>query len=94
MVIADTTDVPPTSLAGSVAADLGLLTAPSAGRFRANVASGLVGRDTVIGTVTGGGGRSTAVTVPVAAEVCGLVVFEGQMVHRGQALAWVRRLDG
>ena len=90
----DTTDTPPTALAGSVAADLGLLAAPAAGRFRAEVASGLVGAETVVGTVTGGGGRGTPVMVPVPAEVCGLLAFDGQMVQRGQAVAWIRRLDG
>lgn len=92
-VDASDTDAPATTLAGSVAADLGLLTAPTTGRFRALVEQGVVGPGTVLGEVTGGGGRVDPIRVPVAAELCGLLALDGQRVQAGQALAWVRRLD-
>lgn len=86
-------DAPASTLAGTVAADMSLLVAPATGRFRARTERGLVGAGTVLGTVTGGGARSDAVTVPVSAEICGLLALDGQLVQAGQALAWVRRLD-
>ncbi len=89
---AASTDAPPSTLAGSVAADMSLLAAPTTGRFRARVDSGIVGPGTVVGVVTGGGGRADEVLVPVAAEVCGLLALDGQLVQAGQALAWIRRV--
>lgn len=86
-------DAPASTLAGSVAADMGLLAAPTTGRFRAHVEHGVVGPGTVLGEVTGGGGRVDEIRVPVAAELCGLLALDGQLVQTGQALAWVRRLD-
>ena len=85
---------PASTLVGSVAARMGLLVAPAIGRFRALVAAGRVEPGTLIGVVTGGGGRADEVRVPVAAIVCGLLALEGQLVQSGQALAWIRRLEG
>jgi biotin carboxyl carrier protein len=90
---APTNDAPATTLAGSVAAGMSLLAAPTTGRFRGCVERGIVGPGTVVGMVTGGGGRADEVVVPVAAEVCGLLALDGQLVQAGQALAWVRRCE-
>jgi len=90
----NTSDAPASVLAGTVAAGMGLLVAPATGRFHAEVGCGFVGPGTVVAVVTGGGGRRAAVTVPVPAEICGLLALDGQLVQDGQALAWVRRLDG
>lgn len=84
---------PASTLAGTVAARMGLLVAPAVGRFRALVSHGRVEPGTVIGVVTGGGGRADEVRVPVAAVICGLLALEGQLVQSGQALAWIRRLE-
>ncbi|MPZ89026.1 MAG: hypothetical protein GEU81_13345 [Nitriliruptorales bacterium] len=86
-------DEPASVLLGSVAAGMALVVAPSIGRFRPLVDTGLVASGTVIAVVNGGGGRADDVRVPVAAEVRGLLALEGQTVQTGQALAWVRRLD-
>lgn len=84
-------DEPASALAGTVAAGMGLLVAPTTGRFRALVHSGVLRAGTVLGVVTGGRGRVDEVRVPVAAEICGLLALEGQIVQVGQALAWIRR---
>jgi len=84
---------PASTFAGTVAARMGLLVAPAIGRFRALVSAGRVEPGTLIGVVTGGGGRADEVRVPVAAVVCGLLALEGQLVQSGQALAWIRRLE-
>jgi biotin carboxyl carrier protein len=82
---------PASALEGTVAASMGLLVAPTTGRFRALAHSGVLRAGQVLGVVTGGRGRADEVRVPVAAEVCGLLALEGQIVQVGQALAWVRR---
>jgi hypothetical protein len=86
-------DAPASTLASSVAADMGLLVSPVTGRFRTCAREGVVGPGTLVGLVTGGGGRADEIRVPVAAEICGLLALDGQLVQAGQALAWVRRLD-
>ncbi len=84
---------PASTLDGTVAHGMGLLVAPAIGRFRAVVADGPVESGALVGVVTGGGGRSDEVRVPVQAEVCGLLALEGQLVQSGQALAWIRRIE-
>jgi hypothetical protein len=87
-------DAPASTFAGSVAAEMSLLVAPTTGRFRPRAGLGLVGRGALIGVVTGGGGRVSEVRAPLAAEVCGLLAIDGQLVQAGQALAWIRRVGG
>lgn len=86
-------DAPASTLASTVAGDMGVLTAPATGRFRALLGSGVAAAGAAIGSVTGGAGRIDEIRVPVAAEVCGLLALDGQLVQLGQVLAWVRRLD-
>lgn len=81
---------PASCLAGSVAAGMGLVVAPSTGRFRPLVDNGRVEAGTVIAVVTGGGGRADEVRVPATAVVNGLLAREGQLVQPGQAVAWIR----
>jgi hypothetical protein len=86
-------DAPASTLAGSVAADMGVLTAPSTGRFRALLRGGVAAAGTALGSVTGGAGRVDEIRVPVAAEICGLLALDGQLVQLGQVLAWVRLVE-
>jgi biotin carboxyl carrier protein len=78
---------------GSVAEDLVLAVATSAGKFqpaRGLTASTRLRAGDVIGQVTGLG-EPTAICCPVDAEVGDLLVRPGQTVARGQGLAWLRR---
>lgn len=84
---------PVSSLAGTTAAGMALLVAPAVGRFQAAAEAGLLGPGGVVGIVTGGGGRQDQVRVPVAAEICGFLALDGQLVQSGQPLAWLRRVD-
>lgn len=81
---------PASCLAGSLAEGMGLIVAPSIGRFRPLVGPGRVPAGAVVGIVTGGGGRADEVRVPVPAVVHGVLARDGQLVQRGQALAWIR----
>jgi biotin carboxyl carrier protein len=84
---------PATALSGSVAEELGVLVAPSTGRFRPE--DGSVDRwhgpGALLGHITGGKGRADEVRMPVGATVADFLVRPGQLVHRGQGLAWLRR---
>lgn len=86
-------DAPASTLAGSVAADMGVLTAPATGRFRALLRGGAANAGSVLGSITGGAGRVDEIRIPVAAEICGLLALDGQLVQLGQVLAWVRLLE-
>lgn len=87
-------DAPESCLAGTTAETLVLVIAPSTGRFRPeSVESELMLTGAVLGRVTGGGGRSDDVRVPVDAELADLLVRPGQLVQRGQGLAWMQRRD-
>jgi len=83
---------PSSALAGTTAAGMALLVAPAVGRFQPVAETGMLGPDGVVGLVTGGAGRQDEVRVPVAAEVCGILAVEGQMVQQGQPLAWLRQV--
>lgn len=87
-VVAHGTADPASCLAGSVAHSMGLVVAPSTGRFRPLVDGGRVDAGTVIAVVTGGGGRADEVRMPAAAVLNGLLAREGQLVQPGQAVAW------
>lgn len=86
-------DAPASALAGSLAEQLVVVVAPSTGRFRPD--GDCVGRPmepgALLGHVTGGGGRADAVHVPLSAQIADLLVRPGQLVHRGQGLAWLQR---
>ena len=79
------TDGAPT---GSTADRLLLIVAPSNGRFRPGVTEGPVAAGGVVAQVVGGRDQATDVACPVAATVQGLLTRPGQLVTRGQALAW------
>ena len=74
--------------AGSTADRLLLIVAPGNGRFRPAVSEGPVAAGGVVAQVVGGRDTVTDVACPVAATVQGLLTRPGQLVTRGQALAW------
>lgn len=89
----------PPELAGTVAEALVLVVAPSTGRFRPSELGpeedghgdpALEG-GAVLGHVTGGGGRADPVRAPVHAGLRRWLARPGQLVVRGQALAWLGR---
>jgi hypothetical protein len=87
---------PASPFAGSVAADLALVVAPSAGRFQPLDDFGALmplRTGDLIGHVIGGRGRTDAIHCPVDARLCDLLVRPGQAVTRGQGLAWLLRED-
>ncbi len=88
-------DAPASALSTSVAHDLALAVAPSTGRYRPAVAPGTqVRAGATLGHITGGGGRADAVAAPTSAAIEDLLVRPGQLVRRGEGLAWLRRLEG
>lgn len=94
---------PPTAFSGSTAGTLVLVVAPSTGRFRpcgpASRASAGRGADelvpagTLLGHTTGGRGRADAARAPLDLRLHGLLVRSGQLVQRGQPLAWGERAE-
>ena len=78
-------------LAGTVAESLVLAVAPTTGRFRPAVDLGAVIEGATVGVVTGGRGRSDEVTAPLDGTVHRLLARPGQLVRRGQPLAWIQR---
>lgn len=77
-------------LAGTAAERLVLIVAPSNGRFRPRVSEGAVSMGALVAHVTGGRGRADEVRCPADAVVRGLLARPGQLVSRGQALAWAK----
>lgn len=86
-----TADHAAAGLAGSVAEDLLVVVAPSTGRFRRHGNNDTVEAGELVGHVTGGRGRADEVRSPVRAALRDLLVRPGQLVMRGQGLAWYAR---
>lgn len=86
------------TLQGTVAEALVVVVAPSTGRFRplAEITEGdetAVDPGTLLGHVTGGRGRADEVRAPAAGAVRRLLARPGQVVRRGQPLAWLERAE-
>lgn len=81
----------PTALQGTCADRLGLVVAPTTGRFEPLSAPGRVSAGQLLGHITGGRGRADEVRTPVDAWLKDLLVRPRQLVRRGQALAWLER---
>jgi biotin carboxyl carrier protein len=79
----------PTSLAGTCADTLGLVVAPTTGRFEPATTNGRIRAGQLLGHITGGRGRADEVRSPVDARLKDLLVRPRQLVRRGQALAWL-----
>jgi len=79
----------PASPQGSCADNLGLVVAPTTGRFEPVFASGRIRAGQLLGHITGGRGRADEVRSPVDARLKNLLVRPRQLVRRGQALAWL-----
>ena len=79
----------PASLEGSCADTLGLVVAPTTGRFEPAAATGRIRAGQLLGHITGGRGRADEVRSPVDARLKDLLVRPRQLVRRGQALAWL-----
>ena len=79
----------PEALKGTCADTLGLVVAPTTGRFEPRPVAGRVRQGDLIGHITGGRGRADEVRSPVDARVRDLLVRPRQLVRRGQALAWL-----
>lgn len=79
----------PSWLAGTVADRLGLVVAPTTGRFEPTSRPGRISAGQLLGHITGGRGRADEVRAPVDAWLKDLLVRPRQLVHRGQALAWL-----
>ena len=79
-------------LDGTAAESLCVLVAPSNGRFQPAVAEGEVACGGLVAEITGGGGRRSDVRSPAAVVVRGLLARPGQLVTRGQALAWATKV--
>jgi biotin carboxyl carrier protein len=79
----------PASLEGTCADTLGLVVAPTTGRFQPVAVIGRVTAGQLIGHITGGRGRADEVLAPVDARLKNLLVRPRQLVRRGQALAWL-----
>ena len=88
-----TTETAHEPFAGTVAATLAIAVAPATGRFQPLARSGhRLNAGDLIGHVTGGRGRAQEVRCPVDGDVRGLLARPGQLVMRGQHLAWLDRL--
>ena len=83
-------DTPACAFADTVTHALALAVAPSMGRFRPAVGVGdHVQAGTLVGHVTGGGGRADAVYAPAAAVVEAHLARAGQLVKQGRGLVWL-----
>lgn len=79
----------PASLEGTCAGSMGLVVAPTTGRFQPASVHGRVHAGQLLGHVTGGRGRADEVRAPVDAMLKNLLVRPRQLVRQGQALAWL-----
>jgi multidrug efflux pump subunit AcrA (membrane-fusion protein) len=79
----------PASLKGTCADTMGLVVAPTTGRFEPATAVGRVRAGELLGHITGGRGRADEVRAPVDAFLKNLLVRPRQLVRQGQALAWL-----
>lgn len=79
----------PVSLLGTCADSMGLVVAPTTGRFEPATGTGRVRAGQLLGHITGGRGRADEVRAPVDALLKNLLVRPRQLVRRGQALAWL-----
>ncbi len=79
----------PASLAGTCAHTMGLVVAPTTGRFEPASVMGRVSAGELLGHITGGRGRADEVRSPVDASLKNLLVRPRQLVRQGQALAWL-----
>ena len=82
-------DSEPASLLGTCADSMGLVVAPTTGRFEPAIGTGRVRAGQLLGHITGGRGRADEVRAPVDALLKNLLVRPRQLVRRGQALAWL-----
>jgi predicted deacylase len=82
------------SFRGTVADRLGLVVAPTTGRFEPASEPGRVTAGQLLGHITGGRGRADEVRTPVDAWLKDMLVRPRQLVRRGQALAWLERSTG
>jgi multidrug efflux pump subunit AcrA (membrane-fusion protein) len=79
----------PSSLLGTCADTMGLVVAPTTGRFEPATITGRVRAGQILGHITGGRGRADEVRSPVDALLKNLLVRPRQLVRQGQALAWL-----
>jgi multidrug efflux pump subunit AcrA (membrane-fusion protein) len=79
----------PDTLKGTGAETLGLVVAPTTGRFEPTTVTGRIRAGDLLGHITGGRGRADEVRAPVDARLKDLLVRPRQLVRRGQALAWL-----
>lgn len=79
----------PASLEGTCADSMGLVVAPTTGRFEPAKVTGRIRAGDLLGHITGGRGRADEVRSPVDAMLKNLLVRPRQLVRRGQALAWL-----
>jgi len=79
----------PDVLQGTCADTLGLVVAPTTGRFEPATVAGRIRAGDLLGHITGGRGRADEVRSPVDARLKDLLVRPRQLVRRGQALAWL-----
>lgn len=77
------------ALKGTCADTLGLVVAPTTGRFEPTPVAGRIRAGDLLGHITGGRGRADEVRAPVDAWLKDLLVRPRQLVRRGQALAWL-----
>lgn len=79
----------PASLEGTCASSMGLVVAPTTGRFQPTAIGERIRAGDLLGHITGGRGRADEVRSPVDALLKNLLVRPRQLVRRGQALAWL-----
>lgn len=77
------------SLKGTCADTMGLVVAPTTGRFEPALVGVRIRAGELLGHITGGRGRADEVRAPVDALLKDLLVRPRQLVRAGQALAWL-----